>query len=101
MTDRSSLFSSACVGIAIVGSAIGDQLVSLAGPLLALAISVWTEYRTKRADQRSNEERRHLRDKAEFYLRRAARAEAELARLRSEPAAVTPPFPPGEAAADA
>ena len=101
MVDRASLLSSVGVGVAIVGSAIGDQLLALAGPLLALAVSVWTEYRSRRSDHREEMERAGTCARAEYYLHRAMRAEADLVRMRAEPTAVTPPFAPGEAATDA
>jgi hypothetical protein len=45
MSDRSTILSSGAVGLSVIGSVIGDQILNLAGPLLALAVHCWTESR--------------------------------------------------------
>jgi hypothetical protein len=110
MPDRNSLLSSASVGVAIIGSAIGDQLLSLAGPVLALLVHIWTEQSRKKAiatddpiRQLEKENLRFWRQAAVDWQARCEAAARELERFRkqSEPVAITPPFPPGEASTDA
>jgi hypothetical protein len=46
MSDRGSTFASgSCVALAIVGSAAREWLLSIAGPLLALGVHMFTEWR--------------------------------------------------------
>jgi hypothetical protein len=49
MSDRvNNLASASAVAVAVVGSAAHDLALSLLGPLLALAVHVWGEYRADR-----------------------------------------------------
>jgi hypothetical protein len=102
VTDRNSLLSSASVGVAIIGSAIGDQLLSLAGPVLALLVHIWTQQREKR-DYRKLRFRLDFAEASNLALKRKlylATKELEHYRQPVSPV-ITPPFPPGEACSDA
>ena len=41
--EPTTVLSSAAVGLAIVGAALPETLLQVAGPLLALAVHLWTE----------------------------------------------------------
>lgn len=88
------------VTLAAVGTAIGDYFLQGLGLIVTLLVAYWNSRAKQTVDQRAQAELKHERDRADFYLRKAARAEAELVTLRALPAAITPPFPPGEACSD-
>jgi hypothetical protein len=50
MQDRQSALSSAAVGVAIIGAAVPDLFLQVIGPLLALAVHLWTERTARRLD---------------------------------------------------
>ena len=65
---------------------------------MTLIVAYWNSRSKKFDGEALRLEVAHQRDRADYYLRKARRAETELTRLRSLPTAVSPPYPPGEAA---
>jgi hypothetical protein len=88
------------VTLAAVGTAVNDYALQFAGLLVTLLVAYWNS-RAKKFDGAALQvEVLHQRDRADYYLRKCARQEAELLQLRPLPTAVSPPFPPGEACSD-
>lgn len=87
MSDRSTtLASGGGVCLAVIGSAANSVVLSVLGPLLALAVHLWTEYRAAKMKRQDAEVVAHL--KFRNYV-----LEQELAKLRGSvptPPAVQP-----------
>lgn len=81
--DRSTILSSAAVGVSVVGSVVGDHLLSLLGPLLALAVHCWTESRKGGYLQRIDSLERRIADLQERLDRAERPSEEDLAWLRA------------------
>lgn len=86
----------------MLGSAVSAQILTVLGPLLALAVHEYTEYRERG--------RKHADSELRYWKRRAKELGDEVIELRRAvvpirvadlPVAIGPPFLPGEAAADA
>jgi hypothetical protein len=82
MSDRSTIFSSAAVGVSVIGSALGDQLLNLAGPVLALLVHCWTEWRKEGYRKRVDELEILVRDLRSRLDRAERPSEEDLAWLR-------------------
>lgn len=101
MSHHTNEINFAGVTLAAIGTAAGDYALQLAGLVVTLIVAYWN-LRSKKFDGDALKlEVERQRSRADFYMRKAALAQTELVRLRSQPTAVSPPFPPGEAAADA
>jgi hypothetical protein len=103
MSEKPSYtLSSAGVLISAIGTFSQEQIVSLLGFLLTLAIHMWNGRQTKGELPKVRAELEYWKGRAYAIDGRADQLSAELKELkrRYEPAAVTPPFLPAESATD-